>query len=298
MLRLNVPATTTNFGSGFDTFGLALDLFNTFEIEESKGFEVHVEGYGQDLPRDENNLLIKVYKRACKVFGVKERPLKVKQINRVPTARGLGSSATAIVGGIEACLRINNLDVPLEDKLKVAFEFESHPDNLLPAFLGGFVICVQDEERIIYKRLNFPSDISLIFAVPDYEVSTQEARKVLKKSVPIEDAVFNIQRASLLVSALLSKDYSLLKVGVQDRLHQPYRSSLVKGLKEVMSACYREGALAVFLSGAGPTICAMSFEKDRDKVAEVMREVLISLNVEVRILKLKPSERGVFAERS
>lgn len=294
-MRLWVPATTTNFGAGFDTFGLALRLYNTFEFEESDSFSVEIEGEGHNLRRDENNLVIRVYRRACEVLGVKAKPFRLKQINRVPTARGLGSSATAIVGGIEVALKLHSLEVPFEEKLRIAFEFEPHPDNLLPAFLGGFVVCVQNG-GISFNKLDFPSELSLVFAVPDFELSTEEARKVVRQEVPLKDAVFNIQRASLLVSSLISGRYDLLRIAVEDRLHQPYRAKLVKGFEKVLEVGYRAGAYAVFLSGAGPSVCAISTEELEGKVGDAMRDAFESEGVSSRVLHLKAEERGAFWE--
>ncbi len=294
-MKLLIPGTTTNFGAGFDTFGLALNLYNIFEFEESDAFGVEIEGEGKNLPRDENNLVIKVYKRACEVFGVRPEPFKLKQTNRVPTARGLGSSATAIVGGIEACVGLHSLEVDLEDRLKVAFEFEPHPDNLLPAFVGGFVVCVQDG-GLTFNRISFPSELSLVFAVPDFELSTEEARRVLRGEVSLRDAIFNIQRASLFVSALLTGRYELLKEAVRDRLHQPYRSKLVKGFDRVLEAGYSAGAYAVFLSGAGPTICAITSDETSGSVGSAMREAFEGENVRARTLYLKAEDRGAFWE--
>ncbi len=294
-MRLLVPATTTNFGAGFDTFGLALNLYNTFEFEESDAFGVDIEGEGKELPRDENNLVVKVYKRACEVFGISPRPFKLKQMNRIPTARGLGSSATAIVGGIEACVKLHSLEVDLKDKLGVAFEFEPHPDNLLPAFVGGFVVCVQNG-GLTFNKLTFPPELSLVFLVPDFELSTEEARRVIKREVPLKDAVFNIQRASLFVSALLTGKYELLKTAVEDRLHQPYRAKLVKGFNRVLEAGYSAGSYAVFLSGAGPTVCAITSEDLKEKVGASMKEAFEEEGVSARTFHLKAEERGSFWE--
>ncbi|WP_457600414.1 homoserine kinase [Hydrogenivirga sp.] len=294
-MRLRVPATTTNFGAGFDTFGLALTLYNTFEFHESDAFGVEIEGEGEELPRGEDNLVIRVYKRACEFFGAPEKPFKLRQVNEVPTARGLGSSATAIVGGIEACVRLHGLEVSLDDKLKIAFEFEPHPDNLLPAFVGGFVVCVQNG-GLTYNRLDFPEELSLVFAVPNFELSTEEARRVIKREIPLKDAVFNIQRASLFVSAILTGRYELLRRAVEDRLHQPYRAELVKGFNRVLEAGYTAGAYAVFLSGAGPTVCAITSEDKKEKVGEAMKSAFEREDVKARLFFLKAEERGAHQE--
>ncbi len=294
-MKIYVPATTTNFGSGFDTFGLALELFNVFEVKKSNSFKVEIKGEGKNLPKNENNLVIKVYKKTCETCGVYPQPFEIYQFNRIPTSRGLGSSATAIVGGIEIACRLHNLKLSLKDKLKIASLFESHFDNLIPAFVGGFVICIQNKD-IYFERIKFPEDIRLVFVVPDFELSTESARGVLKKSVSLQDAVFNIQRASLMVYSLLRGNYPLLREAVKDKLHQPLRANLIPGFYKVLEAGYSAGAYAVFLSGAGPTIGALVSPEFSDKVGKAMNKAFSSEGISSRIFKLKASEKGAFSE--
>ena len=286
-MKLRVPATTTNFGSGFDTFGLALNLYNTFEVEKADAFGVEAEGEGEDLPRDERNLVIKVYKRCCEIDGFEVKPFRLKQEVNVPTARGLGSSATAIVAGIEIFSILHGSDLPLEEKLKIAFEFEMHPDNLLPAFIGGFVICADG----VFKKIEFPKDLSLVFAIPDYKISTEESRGVLPKELSLHDAVFNIQRASLFVVAITMGDYSLLREAVEDRIHQRYRSKLIKGYDELVKAGYSAGALAVYISGSGPTIGAIVEKEASRGVAESFANIIDTIGG--KVLTLEASQEGV-----
>ena len=292
-MKIRVPATTTNFGPGFDTFGLALDLHNTFEFHPSEDYEIRIEGFGRGIPADRENLVVKVYRRSCKVFGLEEVPFILKQVNRIPPARGLGSSATAIVGGIEICCALHGKEIPLKEKLGVAFEFEPHPDNLVPAFVGGFVVCVG---RTTYQKLPFPEELSLVFVVPDFEIPTETARSVIRKSVPLEDAVFNIQRSSLFVSAILTRRFELLRVAVEDRIHQPYRSKLVRGFERVLEEGYRAGAYGVFLSGSGPTVCAITDEEVKEYVGNSMKTALEKEGVNAEVLYLKAVDEGVLLE--
>lgn len=293
MIKVEVPATTTNFGSGFDTFGLSLSLTNTFSVEFSKKYEVEIKGYSSGIPKDHRNLFIKVYKKTCEYIGKKPKPIRLLQENSVPSARGLGSSATAIVGGIEAALALHEEELPLEDKLKIAFEFEKHPDNVIPAFVGGFTVCVNSKSGMIFKKIHFPEEIKLVFVIPDYEVSTSEARRVLPKKVELKDAVFNVQRSALFVTALLTKDYKLLKEAVRDRLHQPYREKLVPGLSEAILVSYKEGALATFLSGAGPTICSLTLENE-EKIGEAVKEIVEKFSgYEAKVKVLRARNEGV-----
>ncbi len=295
MIKLTVPATTTNFGSGFDAFGLALSLRNTFWVEFSDDFQVEVKGFSSGIPTDERNLFIKVYRRTCQVLGLKETPIHLIQENRVPPARGLGSSATAIVGGIEASLLLHGKELSLEDKLRIAYEFESHPDNLLPAFVGGFTVCATDGKSLSYLKLSFPRELRLVFAVPSYELSTQEARKVLPRELSLPDAVYNLQRSALFVASLLTGRYELLGEATKDRIHQPYRARLIPGFEEALRGAYEAGALAVFLSGAGPSLCAIVRDGE-EEVGRAMRESLERASGrEVEVLRLEAEERGVIA---
>lgn len=293
MLKISVPASTSNLGAGFDAFGLALNLYNEFYIEPSDHYEILVEGEGSEsLPRDEKNLFIRVYKRACSFFGVKEIPVRLRQVNRIPTARGLGSSATAILGGIQTCLSLNSLEVNPEEILKLAFEFEPHPDNLVPALLGGFIVCASSEEGIKYLTLDFPHELKVVVCVPEFELSTQKARQVLKREVPLRDAVFNLQRSALMVGALLTKRFDLLREAVKDRIHQPYRAELIPGFWQVLKSAYEEGALAVFLSGAGPTVASLCLEGE-ERIGRAMVQAFKEHGIGASWKALEVSRQGL-----
>ncbi|MCS7307669.1 MAG: homoserine kinase [Aquificaceae bacterium] len=295
MLTISVPASTSNFGSGFDAFGLALSLYNHFYVSFSDFYSVIVEGEGQHLPRDENNLFIKVYKHSCGRLKLEERPISVKQVNHIPTARGLGSSSTAIVGGILACERLYGLKLSLEDKLSIAFEFEPHPDNLLPAFLGGFVVCASSDEGINFLKLDFPKELKVVVCVPDFELSTEKARAVIKREVSIRDTVYNLQRSALLVGALLSRRFELLKEAVKDKLHQPYRAELIPGFWQVVEEAYKEGASAVFLSGAGPSVASLCME-GAEGIGRAMVEAFSKAGVSSKYMVLYASEKGALVK--
>ncbi len=295
MFRISVPASTSNFGSGFDAFGLALSLYNDFFVEFSSTYRVEIEGEGAHLPQNEENLLIKVYKRACELLKVPEKPISLRQINRVPTGRGLGSSATAIVGGLLAFEALYGMSLSLEDKLRIAFEFEPHPDNLLPALLGGFVICAGSKENVKFLRLDFPEELRVVVCVPDFELSTQKAREVLKKEVSLKDAVYNLQRSALFVGALLSRRFDLLKEAVKDRLHQPYRAELVPGFWKVVEGAYQKGAVAVFLSGAGPSVASLCPHGAED-VGLAMVEAFKTCGISSKYMVLDASKEGARCE--
>ncbi|MCX8164016.1 MAG: homoserine kinase [Aquificaceae bacterium] len=291
MISISVPASTSNFGSGFDAFGLALNLYNQFYVSFSDSYEVLIEGEGQHLPKDESNLFVRVYRSACQRLGVEERPISVRQVNHVPTARGLGSSSTAIVGGILACGRLHGLKLSLEEVLGLAFEFEPHPDNLLPALLGGFVVCANSEEGINFLKLDFPRELKVAVCVPDFELSTERARAVIRREVSLRDAVYNLQRSALLVGALLSCNFELMKEAVKDKLHQPYRAELIPGFWQVVEEAYKSGAKAVFLSGAGPSVASLC-KDGADQIGRAMVEAFSKAGVSSKHLILSASEKG------
>jgi len=292
-LKLIVPASTSNIGAGFDTFGLALTLYNTFEISESDAFEVEIYGEGEDsLPSTLDNLFIRTYIRACQELGVEDRPIKVVQKNGIPLGRGLGSSATAILGGILTAAELNNIKLSPQEVLEIAFIFESHPDNLVPALVGGFTIsAVGENKRVYFERLEFPKELQIVVLIPEFEILTEEARKVLPKFVTLEDAVFNIQRASLLVSALVKKDFDLLREAVEDRLHQPFRGKLLHGFDAFKEEAYKMEADAVFISGSGSTIGIFT-RKNADEIGKFGVEMYKKLGIAARYKVLEADEEG------
>jgi homoserine kinase len=260
-VTVRVPATSANLGPGFDALGLALRLHNTLVIEPASSPEIEIEGEGeQTLPRDASHL---AYRAAVAVAARAEetgsaptvQAFRVKQHNTIPLARGMGSSAAAIVGGAVAANALLGYPLDQQALLDLATEMEGHPDNVAPALLGGLVVCTRTATGVRWMRLAPPS-LKVVLAVPDYPVSTEEARRRLPAHVPFTDAVFNITRTALLVAALTGGRPDLLDEATQDRLHQPYREHLVPGLNEVFSAARRAGAYGVALSGSGPAVLA------------------------------------------
>jgi homoserine kinase len=288
-MKILVPATTTNFGSGFDTFGLALEIHNEFDVEPSESFRVEAVGRARGIPRDESNLVIQVYKRCCEILGENPKPFFLRQKVDIPPARGLGSSATAILAGIEIFCSLHRRKLSEVEKLEIAFEFENHPDNLAPALKGGFVICSEKT----YHSVDFPEDLSLLFFVPDYEISTSEARRVLPRAVSLEDAVFNLQRASLFLAGLLLGRYELLREGVEDRLHQPYRAGLIKEFESFKESAYQQGALAVFISGSGPALCALTIKGKAAGIREEWEKLARKNKIKGEVLETSASKEGL-----
>lgn len=293
MIKVQVPATSANLGPGFDCLGMALELYNTVEFcAISRGLVIEAEGEGAgELPRDESNL---VYRAARLVFertGFQPGGLRIRLVNGVPTGRGLGSSAAAIIGGIMAADAMSGAGLSHRDILNLACSLEGHPDNIAPALLGGLVIYTAMEGDITCLKIELPQSLKAIVAVPDFTTSTRDSRESLPHMVTMRDAVFNIGRTALLVAALQKGDLSLLGTAMDDRLHQSYRSGGIPGFKKVISAARLAGARGVALSGAGPSVIALA-DKNFKLISEVMKETFRESGTGARVMVLKPSPVG------
>jgi homoserine kinase len=296
-IAVNVPASTANLGPGFDVLGMALNLYNTVVLEKMDNdchiIEVNGEGHFS-LPRDSNNLVARSVTFLMERAGYEDYGFKLTLDNQIPLMSGLGSSAAAIVGGLVAANALVGNPFSHSDVLQMAVEIEGHPDNVAAALLGGVVIVAKDEESgeesYVYSRFVPKTDIRITAVIPEFNVSTIKARSVLPENVPLQDAVYNLGRIALLVTALREGDWDLLQVAMQDRLHQPYRCSLVPGLNEVFQAALDSGAYGVFLSGAGPTVIAFS-PPDLD-CGEAIADIFQLRNIAARVMHLEPCLSG------
>lgn len=295
MISLKVPATTANLGPGFDTLGMALDMYNYITMDETDGgLIIDVMGNGaKKTPRDSSNL---VYKAATMIFQkVKYKPkgLKITMQNNIPMARGLGSSASVIVGGMVAANHISGYKLNYDQILHMATCMESHPDNVAPALLGGIVTSAQFDEETVYRKIMPPTNLTTVVAIPDYELSTEKARNVLPSEVPLHDAVYNISRVSLLVWAFINSDLELMGKAMEDKLHQPYRIHLIPGMSEVAQAAKDMGAYSFALSGAGPALIAFCTSNNAEDVGKVMKHTFMESGIQCVIKNLRPVADGV-----
>ncbi|WP_456402751.1 homoserine kinase [Persephonella sp.] len=295
VLKVKVPATSANLGAGFDTLGLALTLYNEFIVEEHDGVVIETEPKNEFLEVPENNLFIQVIKYGCERRGKEFHGAKLKQINRVPVARGLGSSATAIVGAIVVSSAVSKTELTDELFFDIAYKFEPHPDNLLPAWKGGFITALKDGEKTYYNNINFPTDLKAVVVIPDFELSTEKARSVLPEKIPLKDGIFNVQRVSLFLSALQNKRYDLLKVAMDDRFHQPYRKSLIPNFDRVVQNGYDAGALGVSLSGAGSAVLALAND-NFEKIGKAMSEAFSDVGIDAEYMILDIDRKGTQLE--
>ncbi|BAF59781.1 MAG: homoserine kinase [Pelotomaculum sp.] len=296
MIRVQVPATSANLGPGFDCLGMALELYNIVEmIPASRGLVIEVSGESAaDIPRDERNLVFQAAQRVFGNTGFSPPGLKLRLINQIPAARGLGSSTAAVVGGVVAANLLSGGKLGVKDMINLASSIEGHPDNVAPAILGGIVVSVQMDGEVKCLKIQPPQGLKGVVAVPDFPLATRTAREILPSQVPFQDAVFNLGRVALLVAALQQGDLSLLGPAMEDRLHQSLRSSLIPGLKKVLAAAKLAGARGVTLSGAGPAVIAFA-DSNFDLIARVMSDTFRQNGVKSRVMVLKPSPVGVRA---
>ncbi len=297
-LRVRVPATTANLGPGFDCLGLALDLWNIVQVEPiARGLQVTCQPEDPTLPCNGRNLVVRsmrrVYQRAHKPFP----PLRVHIDCHIPIGRGLGSSASAIVAGVLAANALLGERFSPIEILTMATEIEGHPDNIAPALYGGLVIAVREAGQLKTMRQSVPRDLKCVLFIPSESLPTKTSRGILPRDVPHADAVYNVGRAALWIAALQARRWDWLDVATGDRLHQPYRAKLVRGMDVLFKAARRAGAHGVALSGAGPSVVAFS-NGAVDEVARALDRAAARIHWagETRIVRV--SARGAQVTRS
>jgi len=298
-VTVTAPASTSNLGPGFDCLGLALGLRNelVLELHDSSGPPVvEIEGAGaDDLPRGEQNMLVHAARQVLPASLPGRLVFKAR--NRVPLARGLGSSAAAIVSGLWAGAHLLGTLRRSEDELEqMAVALEGHPDNIAPCVHGGLTASLTVDGRARAHRLGIHPSLSTVVCIPDFELSTKKARGVLPETVFLADAVFNASRALLLAKTLESGHVSRLPELMKDRLHQPYRAKLVPGLEDALTAAVEHGAAGAALSGSGPTVFAF-VEGRNAAVGDAMVRAFSKHGVGSRWLALAVDHQGVSVER-
>jgi len=266
-LSVSVPATTANLGPGYDVLGMALSIRNAFHFEEADRFLAG----GQPVAPDEH-LALATALRAADHFGGRLPPLAITWDEGVPRSRGMGSSATVRVAGLAAALHFTGIEVPLRDQLTFLADAEGHPDNVVPARVGGLTLCADLDGEVLHRRYEPPA-FAVALCIPDREVETVAARAILPEKVLRSDAVFNVSRVSFLVAGLLSGDTDAVARGLDDRLHQPYRKALVGPVDDAFAAAMEAGAVGAFISGSGSTVAALVAGPNPAGVAEAMAEV-------------------------
>jgi homoserine kinase len=297
-VRVRVPATSANLGPGFDALGLALALHNEVVAEAAAEVTVSIEGEGRGrLDEGAKNLVARAVALAHEVAGRPFHGARLRCINRIPLSRGLGSSAAAWVGGLLAANALMGEPLDREAVLTAAARAEGHPDNVAAALLGGLTVSCADGGRVTAVSLPAPSEVEWVVLLPETESSTRDARAVLPDTVSRSDAVFNVQRVSLLLAALATGRTDLLDQAMQDRLHQPYRQRLFPWMEAIAAAGRRAGGLGCVLSGAGPSMLAAVRQGGGRAVAEAMERALRDVGIAGRAMALPVDPVGATWER-
>jgi homoserine kinase len=270
--KIRVPATTANLGSGFDCMGIALNLYNYFEVSISDNNKIYWFGSEKTewLPRSEQNL---IHQSIRKVFEYANKELiytDIKSEINIPVSRGLGSSSSAIIAGVFIGNQLLGNTLTNNELINIANEIEGHPDNITPCLFGGITSSIVDNKKVHINKINNNSSLKFIFLIPEFQLSTKEARKVLPSNVSFSDAVFNLSRVSFLVEGFSKNNPELIKLGLQDKLHEQYRSKLIKGFYELREKAIELGALNLVISGAGPTLLIIT-ENNEKEIAESLK---------------------------
>ncbi len=302
--EVRVPATTANLGAGFDCCGLALELYLTVRawsasqsnLQSNEACRVRMRGEGRSsaLPRATENLIYRAMLYVADAEGL-SLPSRVRLAvhNEIPLASGLGSSGAAIVAGAVLCAHLCERDIPFERLLRHVTAFEGHADNVAASLYGGWVVnCMKDDGSVFVVKRSWTRDIKIIIVTPHLPLETERARLVLPNSVPLKDAVHNLQRASLFNAAMEIRRYDLLWEAMQDRLHQPHRQNLVPGLAAALATPPLPGLIGVALSGAGPSVLALA-QHNFDEIGTLIKDAFCNAGVDATTRLLDVDTQGV-----
>jgi homoserine kinase len=293
-VTVRVPATTANIGAGFDCLGAALTLYNQFSFSESD--EVRITATGAEADRvstDSSNLVYQAFTKLYQFVDRTPPSIKLNIAMDVPLARGLGSSATAIVGGLVGANLLAGSPLTQAELADLATSIEGHPDNVVPALIGGCRLAASGLQRD-WEICDVPwsSDVVPIVAIPNFELSTAEARRVLPENYSRADAIFNTAHLGLLLRGLETGNADWLKAALQDRIHQPYRQALIKGYDSVYEAAIAAGAHGMVISGAGPTLLALAASNQAERVKTAMENAWTDQGITVQANVLQIDTQG------
>lgn len=259
---VDVPASSANLGSGFDCFAAALSLKLRAELWPGDEAGITLNARGEGAPRDDeppgDNLLIRAFREGLRISAAPSAPWRIDVSSMIPPARGLGSSAAAIVAGVVLGAAVGRHAVEADELLALAARLEGHPDNVAAALYGGFTVAVTDaDERVTLRRFRVPEAWIPVAFIPQRESRTTDMRDALPATVPHRAAARQAGRSALLATAIMTSDAGLLRAAMADELHQPYRLPLLAGSRELIDLAYDRGAAGACLSGAGPTVLAI-----------------------------------------
>ena len=260
--KVIVPATSANIGVGYDCLGVALDYYLELMVSESESIEYLENGEEFSIPLEENYIYSTI-KLIEEKYNKKVPNYKVEIIkNEIPVSRGLGSSSSAIIAGILIADKFLGGILSEDDMAKLATEIEGHPDNVLPAIFGGMILASHDSENFYYSRIPFDNNVYFYVMIPDFKLSTEKARAVLPKEYKVSDLISNASKLGLLIDSFHRKNYDDLRFLLDDKVHQPYRFSLINNSEDIFNYSEKHGALGEYISGAGPTLISLNYKDD------------------------------------
>ena len=298
---VRVPATTANIGSGFDTLGISLGLYNVVQFIPQSRMDlldtiITAEGEGKDqIEYGLDNMIIKAMYETARIAGKTLPGGKMHLINRIPFARGLGSSSAALASGVFLANLLMDQPFSREEILNITADMEGHPDNAAPAILGGFCMAVIKNGKVIAERIDIPSSWKAVVTIPDFELHTEKARGVLPKGYKREDVVYNIGAVSFLMAGFMYQKPEYLQLGLDDRIHVPYRLDLIPGSRQVISKAEKAGAFGVTISGSGPTMIAFAPEDKSDEIGLAMVSGFEEAHISSRYMILSFDQTGISA---
>lgn len=293
MYRVKVPSTTANLGPGYDVLGMSLSMYSFFEVEEIDGIIIDVEGVEKEKIGLEKNLVTESMEKVFDFVGKRPSGYRLFIKNGIPMARGLGSSAAAIVGGLKCANAL--LGFPLGDKklLDLATEIEGHPDNVAPALLGGLIASTMKRDgRVVFKKIDPFKSLSTVVFIPEYEVSTKKSREVVPKNIPMCDVVHNMSNLSLMLVGFLTGDIDLISDTMDDCLHEPYRKNLIEGFDNFRKSAIDSGAFSFSLSGSGSTVIAYTLDENSESVESSFKNISRELGIKGEAKILLPCSVG------
>ncbi len=300
-LYVEAPATTANLACGFDVLGLALDLTYRVEIETLEGQSLSIVHHGEGeggIPENEENLFFQAVRKTWEYLGFRGPGLRVRAQNSIPIARGLGSSAACIVAGVATANALCGGKLGLEKMLTIAATLEGHPDNVVPAFVGGFTVALTEGGNILYRKLPFPLSLRLYALIPDYALRTEVMRQILPTSYGRTDVVFSLSHLAFLLGSLFAGDVDGFLQALEDRIHEPYRGKYVVGFPEVKTYVKEKGMGNAVISGSGPTILLFLRRPLVKEEEEEIQGMFSSRGVRVKICEIFPREKGVEVVRA
>lgn len=294
---VTVPATTANLGPGFDCIGAALTLYNEFRFTRNANTEgLTISVTGTEAPRVDTtaeNLVYQAFEKFYQHLGQTTPPVEIEIKLGVPLARGLGSSATAIVGGLLGANQLAGEALTVVEVMNLAIAMEGHPDNVVPAILGGCRLAATNLTNA-WEICEIPwhPEIVPVLAIPDFELSTSSARSVLPTDYSRADTIFNIAHLGLLLRGLETGRSDWLTAALQDKIHQPYRQALIPGYEAVQVAAVRAGAYGMVISGAGPTLLALAHSSQAAAVEEAMTVAWKNAGMTAKVRSLTLDTQG------